>query len=74
MCEARSLAGCASLNGLEDFVPHLSGRLTGGAFEFGPFDEANPLVSDGENRATSENCGPTWPKTFKYFEAFSNST
>jgi hypothetical protein len=55
-------------------VPHLSGRLTGGAFEFGPFDEANPLVSDGENRATSENCGPTWPKTFKYFEAFSNST
>jgi YD repeat-containing protein len=52
-------------------VPHLSRRVTGGGFEFGPFDGANTLVHDGENRATSANCGSNWSQTFS-FDAFGN--
>lgn len=55
-------------------VQHLSRRVTGRAFWFGQFDEANLVVCDGENRATSADCGPIWPQTFKYFEAFGNLT
>ena len=48
--------------------------MTGGGFKFGPFDEANSLVYDGEILATTANCGPAWPQTFTFFEAFGNLT
>ena len=38
-------------------VPHLSRRVTGGAFDFGSFDGPNTFVYDGESRATSANSG-----------------
>ena len=53
-------------------APHLSRRVTGGAFESGPFvDGANALVCHGEDRATRADCGSIWSQTFS-FDAFGN--